>query len=270
MRGGDALALKTKRRPRFGDRKANDSKPKGDQHVFTHFPKDPNCQVCRMIKTTRARCKNRPLRRADGISPPTHSENFMTVGRSTLNLEKGSRNAHRNAPHLACRDSCPRKDLHRRFKRSSAERVRTCNERTRHKHSSSLRNHRYRRKSCSLNDNWNDERKVLQTEEWIGTARVQILRIKLPAGYKRADGRPQNSELPHDMLRCGPQNVWDNQRSKSKRRLRPRTKKRPDCKKAAGKIFDVLSDDTKFLKEVEARAKLKTMRGSSNAVHCQG
>ena len=47
------------------------SKPRGDHSVFTHFPKDPNCGVRRMTKTTRARCKHSPLKRADGMSTPT-------------------------------------------------------------------------------------------------------------------------------------------------------------------------------------------------------
>ena len=52
----------------LGNKRANDSKPEGDHNVFTHDPKDPNCDVCGMTKTTRARCKNRLLKRPDGIS----------------------------------------------------------------------------------------------------------------------------------------------------------------------------------------------------------
>ena len=29
--------------------------------VFTHFPKDPNCEVCRMTQTTRTRCKKKTI-----------------------------------------------------------------------------------------------------------------------------------------------------------------------------------------------------------------
>ena len=46
--------------------------------MFTHFPKDLNCEVCRMTKTTHARCKTqRPQKRTDGILPPLpHSNSF--------------------------------------------------------------------------------------------------------------------------------------------------------------------------------------------------
>ena len=57
---------------------ANTSKPKGDHHVFTHFPKDPNCEVSRLTKTTRARCNNTPLKRADEIA----LGNFVTADQS--------------------------------------------------------------------------------------------------------------------------------------------------------------------------------------------
>ena len=50
----------------IGTQTANDSKPKGDCNVFTYFQLDPNCKVCRMTKTTRARCEN-----AFGIPPRT-------------------------------------------------------------------------------------------------------------------------------------------------------------------------------------------------------
>ena len=37
------------------------SKPRGDHNVFTHFPKFPNSDVCRMTKTTRSICKQTDL-----------------------------------------------------------------------------------------------------------------------------------------------------------------------------------------------------------------
>ena len=51
--------------------RANDSEPWGDRNVFTHFPRDPDCQVCRKTQTTRVKCKYRPLKRTDEIAPPT-------------------------------------------------------------------------------------------------------------------------------------------------------------------------------------------------------
>ena len=41
-----------------------------------------------------------------------------------------------------------------------------------------------------LNDHWNDDRKVSLSEEWMGTTRLQILRIKLREGYNWVNGRP--------------------------------------------------------------------------------
>ena len=40
----------------------------------------------------------------------------------------------------------------------------------------------------TLNDYWNDEREVLLPGEWIGMNRFQILRMKLPEGYKLMNG----------------------------------------------------------------------------------
>ena len=37
------------------------AKPMSKHTVFTHFPKDPNCESCKMTKTTRAGCQNRTV-----------------------------------------------------------------------------------------------------------------------------------------------------------------------------------------------------------------
>ena len=37
----------------------------GKHSVFTHFPKDPNCEICIKTKITRASCR----RRADAVMP---------------------------------------------------------------------------------------------------------------------------------------------------------------------------------------------------------
>ena len=73
--GRGDLALKTKQQRKWDRERGSDSKPKGNHNVFTHFPKYSNCEVRRMTKTARARCKNRALRLADGISRPLNSEN---------------------------------------------------------------------------------------------------------------------------------------------------------------------------------------------------
>ena len=42
-------------------------KPTDRHYVSTHFPRDPNCEVCKLTKTTRASCRNRPDARGDRI-----------------------------------------------------------------------------------------------------------------------------------------------------------------------------------------------------------
>ena len=52
-------------------KRADDPKPQRDHHVFTHFPKDPNCEICRTTTTTRARFQNRPLKRRWDLASTT-------------------------------------------------------------------------------------------------------------------------------------------------------------------------------------------------------
>ena len=65
--------------------------------MFTHFPKDPNREVCRMTETTLARCKYRPLKGADGISPATPLGDLITTDHKILNLDDESRHVRPNA-----------------------------------------------------------------------------------------------------------------------------------------------------------------------------
>ena len=82
--GRDAHA-KAKKGSFTGKETAHNSTPRQFHNVSTYFPKDPNCKVCRMTKTTRARCKQRLLKRADGISLPTSlGERRSLDGRSKL------------------------------------------------------------------------------------------------------------------------------------------------------------------------------------------
>ena len=46
------------------------SKLTGRHNVFTHFPNDPNCEVCKLAKTTPAPCRNRPEARGARIPQP--------------------------------------------------------------------------------------------------------------------------------------------------------------------------------------------------------
>ena len=116
-------------------KKAIDSKPKGDRDVFTLFQKDPNCDVCPMTKTSRARCKNTPLKRADGISQAASYGDSITADDTLLNLDDEPKHVYwfilgtwflpakkRNARNSIVLAEVPasipkaRKSLHRQFK----------------------------------------------------------------------------------------------------------------------------------------------------------
>ena len=62
--------------------------------IFTHFPKDRNCEVCLRTKMTRA-----PCRRRTGEAVPRAGKfgDLMTADHKVLNEEGGSRNNHRYA-----------------------------------------------------------------------------------------------------------------------------------------------------------------------------
>ena len=66
----------------------------GKHSVYTHFPKDRNCEICRKTKITRAPCR----RRIGGAV--ARAENFgdlMTAGQKVLSDGCESRNNHRYA-----------------------------------------------------------------------------------------------------------------------------------------------------------------------------
>ena len=63
-------------------------------HIFTHFPKDRNCDMCLRTKITRASCRER----AGTVVP--RAENFgdvITADHKVLSDESESRNNHRHA-----------------------------------------------------------------------------------------------------------------------------------------------------------------------------
>ena len=57
--------------------------------MFTHYQKDPNCEVCKMNKTARVKCKVKPVKRADEIAPSTTLGDLLTAGHT--NSERGKR-----------------------------------------------------------------------------------------------------------------------------------------------------------------------------------
>ena len=77
----------------------NDSTPKALHNLFTHCPTDPTCEVCRMTKTTRARCTNRPLERAHGMSRAPSFRDLTTADLKVFSIENEAKNNHQYAPH---------------------------------------------------------------------------------------------------------------------------------------------------------------------------
>ena len=66
----------------------------GKHSVYTHFPKDRNCEICKRTKITRA-----PCRRRNGEAVP-RAENFgdlLTADHKVLSKSSESRNNHRYA-----------------------------------------------------------------------------------------------------------------------------------------------------------------------------
>ena len=66
----------------------------GRHSVYTHFPKDPNCDICLRTKITRASCRKRTgtvVPRAENVG------DLVTADRKILSEESKSRNNHRYA-----------------------------------------------------------------------------------------------------------------------------------------------------------------------------
>ena len=66
----------------------------GKHSVFTHFPKDPNCDICLKTKITRTSCR----RRSNGVMPRAeHFGDLITADHKVPSEESESRNNHRYA-----------------------------------------------------------------------------------------------------------------------------------------------------------------------------
>ena len=74
--GRDTLAKETKSK-----RGILSSQPRGNHNMFTHFPKDPDCEICMKTNTTRARCRIKPQKRGDGIAPSSKFRDMITATR---------------------------------------------------------------------------------------------------------------------------------------------------------------------------------------------
>ena len=63
--------------------------------VFTHHPKEPNGEVCKMANTTQARCDRKAAERMDGVEPSTHFRDLVTADHKMLNVANESRCGHK-------------------------------------------------------------------------------------------------------------------------------------------------------------------------------
>ena len=163
-------ALKTTNTSAVETTRANvsNSKPKSGHCVFTHFPKDSNCEVCRTTKITRARCKNRPVttRRWNPTSNFARRASYS----GSQNVESHKRRCGRNSILLAeFPASIPKawKSLHRQFE-GVHQSVSGPTMNARHGYSSSFRNQRDRGNSCptSKRTNMNSGGSQWPTDEW--------------------------------------------------------------------------------------------------------
>ena len=82
--------------PRILQQKPTSHRAGGKHSLFTHFPNDANCQVCRRPKVTRAPCRRNPDEWADRIKIPERFGDMMTGYRTVLIEEQESRIHHKN------------------------------------------------------------------------------------------------------------------------------------------------------------------------------
>ena len=69
----------------------------GDHNIFTHFPKDPNCEVCQSCKSQRAHCKSSSAPGADKLPIPVNFADAITADHAILNEDDKSRTEDRTA-----------------------------------------------------------------------------------------------------------------------------------------------------------------------------
>ena len=91
--GRNALAKDTKSK-----KSIIGSQPRENHKVFTHYPKDPNCEVCKKTEKTRAKCRIKPKERVDGIARSTKFGQLNTADHKILNVKNQSRCGHKHDP----------------------------------------------------------------------------------------------------------------------------------------------------------------------------
>lgn len=77
--GGDSKPRKTKQK----NKKV--SCQSCEHNIWTHFPKDPNCEVCREATTDRAHCRTKTHGPPDDLPEPVHFWDAVTADHAILN-----------------------------------------------------------------------------------------------------------------------------------------------------------------------------------------
>ena len=60
-------------------------------NIFTHFPKDPNCEVCNACKCARSRCMRKQFGKISYVQKPVEFADAVTADHSIINEEDQSR-----------------------------------------------------------------------------------------------------------------------------------------------------------------------------------
>ena len=66
----------------------------GNQSVLSHFPRDPNCEICKRTKITRAPCRRR---NGEAVLRAANFSDLITADHKVLSDNCESRNNHRYA-----------------------------------------------------------------------------------------------------------------------------------------------------------------------------
>ena len=78
--------------------KSKFSVPASARHnYFTHFPLDNNCEICKLVKRTRAACRSGTVPEPDGLPPAGRFGDRLTADHKTLSEEQSARGGERYA-----------------------------------------------------------------------------------------------------------------------------------------------------------------------------
>ena len=71
--------------------------PSARHNKFTHFPLDTNCEICKLVKCTRAACKTGAVPERDGLPPAQKFGDRLTADHKTLADDQSARSGARYA-----------------------------------------------------------------------------------------------------------------------------------------------------------------------------